>query len=67
MKAIQTRRFDAVSESRRWKEAVAHQTKGLPRDEVLAFFKKDRALTALRQMRESAAESSKVQEAPSDA
>ena len=30
--------FDAVAESRKWKEAVARETKGMSRVEVLEFF-----------------------------
>ncbi len=30
--------FDAVAESRRWKESVARQTAGMNRTEVLEFF-----------------------------
>ena len=40
MKA-RTKRFDAVAESRKWKEAVAKETEGMTRDETLAYF--DRA------------------------
>jgi len=45
--------FDAVAESRRWKEAVAKETAGMTPEQVLAYF--DRAAvqrrfdTALRQ------------------
>ncbi len=51
MKTMKTKRFDAVAESRRWKEAVARQTEGLSREEVLAFFDKAGVLTALSRMR----------------
>ncbi len=40
MKA-KTKRFDAVAESRKWKEAVAKETEGMTPDEVVAYF--DRA------------------------
>jgi hypothetical protein len=30
--------FDAVAESRKWKEAVAKETEGMTRDETLAYF-----------------------------
>jgi hypothetical protein len=33
-----TKTFDAVAESRRWKEAVARKTKGMTRAEVMAYF-----------------------------
>ena len=37
-----------MAESRRWKEAVARQTRRMTREEVLAFFNKADALAALR-------------------
>jgi hypothetical protein len=40
MKA-KTKRFDAVAESRKWKEAVAKETEGMTTEEVMAYF--DRA------------------------
>jgi hypothetical protein len=40
MKA-RTKKFDAVAESRKWKEAVAKETEGMTPDEVVAHF--DRA------------------------
>jgi len=36
-----TKTFDAVAESRRWKEAVARETEGMTRDEVVAYFDRD--------------------------
>jgi hypothetical protein len=33
--------FDAVVESRKWKEAVARETAGMTREQVLAFFDRD--------------------------
>ena len=36
-----TKTFDAVAESRKWKEAVAHETEGMTRDEVVAYFDRD--------------------------
>ena len=48
---MKTKTFDAVTESRRWKAAVAEKTQGMSRAEVLAFFDKDKALAALTQMR----------------
>ena len=47
MKTTKTKTFDAVAESRRWKEAVSHQTAGMTREQVLAFFNKDRVFAAL--------------------
>ena len=48
MKTTKTKTFDAVTESRRWKEAVARETEQMTRAEVLGFFSKERALSALR-------------------
>jgi hypothetical protein len=56
MKA-KTKKFDAVAESRKWKEAVAKETEGMTTEEVMAYF--DRAAvrrdfeTALRQAEQS--------------
>jgi hypothetical protein len=36
-----TKIFDAVAESRRWKEAVARKTEGMTAAEVLAYFDRD--------------------------
>jgi hypothetical protein len=36
-----TKTFDAVAESRRWKEAVARKTEGMTRAEVLAYFDRE--------------------------
>lgn len=47
MKTMKTKTFDAVAESRRWKEAVSDQTSGMTREQVLAFFNKDRVIAAL--------------------
>ncbi len=46
--------FDAVLESRRWKADVAQKTQSMNREQVLAFFDKDKALIALAQMRQAA-------------
>ena len=51
MKTIKTKTFDAVAESRRWKETVSHQTEGMTREQVLAFFNKDRVIAALGTLR----------------
>jgi hypothetical protein len=48
MKTTKTKNFDAVAESRRWKEAVGRETRRMTREEVLAFFDKADALAALR-------------------
>ena len=36
-----TKTFDAVAESRKWKEAVARETEGMTREEVVAYFERD--------------------------
>jgi hypothetical protein len=33
--------FDAVAESRRWKESTAHETQGMTRDQILAYFDRE--------------------------
>ena len=38
MKTTKTKTFDAVRESRRWKEAVARKTEGMSHAELLEFF-----------------------------
>ncbi len=50
---MKTKTFDAVIESRRWKAAVSKKTQDMNREQVLAFFDKDKALAALAQMRKS--------------
>jgi hypothetical protein len=36
-----TKTFDAVAESRKWKESVARDTEGMTREEVLAYFARE--------------------------
>ena len=36
-----TKTFDAVAESRKWKEAVARETEGMTREQVVAYFDHD--------------------------
>jgi len=36
-----TKTFDAVAKSRKWKEAVAAETAGMSREEVVAYFDRD--------------------------
>jgi hypothetical protein len=36
-----TKTFDAVAESRKWKEAVARDTEGMTREQVVAYFDRD--------------------------
>ena len=64
MKTMKTKTFDAVAESRRWKEAVSRQTAGMTREQVLAFFNKDRAIAALEAMRDADEETCVVREEP---
>ena len=64
MKTITTKTFDAVAESRRWKEAVSRQTAGMTREQVLAFFNKDRAIAALDASRHTDEERCLVREEP---
>jgi hypothetical protein len=49
-------RFDAVAESRKWKEAVAEETAGMTIAERIAFFRRHSSVEAIRQSA-SAAES----------
>jgi hypothetical protein len=59
-----TKKFDAVVESRCWKEAVARQTAGMTRAEVLAFFNRQRSLEALEGAGTTEPESCVVREEP---
>ena len=36
-----TKTFDAVAESRKWKEAVARETEGMTREQVVAYFDRE--------------------------
>jgi hypothetical protein len=36
-----TKTFDAVAESRKWKESVGRATEGMTREEVLAYFDRE--------------------------
>jgi hypothetical protein len=36
-----TKTFDAVAESRKWKESAARETEGMTREEVLACFDRE--------------------------
>ncbi len=36
-----TKSFDAVAESRKWKESVGRATEGMTREEVLAYFDRE--------------------------
>ena len=54
-----TKTFDAVAESRKWKEAVARETEGMTREQVVAYFDRDavqrRFLSALERSRQQEA------------
>lgn len=41
-------RFDAVAESRKWKEAVARETKGMTVAERMAWFRQHSLISAVR-------------------
>jgi hypothetical protein len=49
--ATKKKAFDAVAESRRWKEAVARKTNGMSSSELFAFFNRDKALSRTRALR----------------
>jgi hypothetical protein len=36
-----TKTFDAVAESRKWKESTAHETQGMTREQILAYFDRE--------------------------
>jgi hypothetical protein len=40
--------FDAVAESRKWKEAVAHATEGMSMAERMAWFRSQSSVPAIR-------------------
>jgi hypothetical protein len=58
-----TKTFDAVGESRKWKESVARETEGMNRQKVLAYFDRE----AVRHRFQQAMERSRQQEAVSGA
>jgi hypothetical protein len=64
MKTMKTKTFDAVAESRRWKEAVSRETEGMTRDQVLALFNKDRVIAALGTTRQAEEPTCIVREEP---
>ena len=57
-----TKTFDAVIESRRWKESVTQRTAGMSRAEVLEFF--NSVNPAVHQRRETAEETCVMREEP---
>lgn len=67
MKA-RTKRFDAVAESRKWKEAVARQTEGMTLAETLAYFDRQavghRFEAALRRAEQTGKAGGKDEEGP---
>ena len=46
MKTTKTKNFDAVLESRRWKESVARKTEGMSPADLLEFFNSARTASA---------------------
>ena len=49
MKTTKKKSFDAVLESRRWKESVARKTEGMSRAELLEFFNSARTASVRQQ------------------
>ena len=49
--ASKKKTFDAVAESRRWKEAVARKTAGMTSAQLLTFFNRDQALARMQTWR----------------
>ena len=60
------RGFDAVAESRKWKEAVAHETAGMSVAQRMAYFRRHSSVLAIRNRAssEESAESCVVREEP---
>jgi hypothetical protein len=56
-----TKTFDAVAESRKWKESVGREAEGMTREEVLAYFDREvvhrRFQEALERAREASSKS----------
>ena len=48
------RGFDAVAESRRWKEAVAAETAGMSMSERMAWFRRQSSVPAIREQAQAA-------------
>ena len=44
---MKTNRFDAVAESRKWKEAVARETAGMTMAERMAYFRSHSSVAAI--------------------
>jgi hypothetical protein len=49
--ATRKKTFDAVAESRRWKETVARKTGGMTTGQLLAFFNRDKAVSRMQAWR----------------
>ena len=58
------RGFDAVAESRRWKEAVSAETAGMSIPERMAWFRRQSSVPAIRESAEPAATESVLREEP---
>lgn len=58
------RGFDAVAESRRWKEEVAKETAGLSIPERMAWFRCQSSVAAIREQAQSASESLLLRDDP---
>lgn len=60
------RGFDAVAESRRWKEAVAAKTAGMSIPERIAWFRRQSSVSAIRERGQSAEREPLVREDPGE-
>lgn len=58
------RGFDAVAESRRWKEAVGAETAGLSVAERMAWFRRQSSVSAIREQAWTEAEGMVLREEP---
>jgi hypothetical protein len=58
------RRFDAVAESRRWKQAVAAATAGMSVSERMAWFRRQSSVPAIREEAQSAPGAPVLREEP---
>ena len=58
------RGFDAVAESRRWKEAVSAETAGMSIRERMAWFRRQSSVSAIREQAEPAATETMLREEP---
>ena len=60
------RGFDAVAESRRWKEAVAAETAGMSIPERMAWFRRQSSVAAIREQGQPGEREMVVHEDPSE-